>query len=182
MLAIKQKIKSWYLKTLENNQEEFYNKSLIIKIFCLIGTISYLTLGTWGLIKQMWILSTFIYSSAILFTLFIILSIRKKNFLIAQYLTTTYISILLLSLMTNTNIYETGIIWSLLFPACSLFVLGIRKGIILSLIYLVITVLLIFLPLPFINKSSSIHESRISDWGESPVFPFPKYIADPCSK
>jgi len=154
MIALKKKLNSWLIKLEDKGSVEFFNKILLTQVFCLISVIFLAIFGINAIFYKKWFLSGVLISSSIIFLLIIIYLNKTKKYITSKYLSVGLLSLVFLFLLTTGGINETGILWSLIYPAFSLLILGLQKGSIFSGIYLFIAIIIIFLPESVIHNIS----------------------------
>lgn len=129
------------------------NRIILINAFSFISLIFLIFYAFLGLFNRTFILSGILFAVAFLDLLNIIKLIRSRNIRFSEYFLVTLFSVLIFYLLINGGPWELGYIWSLTFPALSLVLLGLKRGSLASLVYLVIAMILVIPDYSFVEMN-----------------------------
>ena len=119
------------------------NRIILINAISLIALVFLVIYAILALFNRNYILSGILTAVAILSLLNVIQLIRSRNTRFSEYFLVCLFSVLMFYLLIEGGPWELGYIWSLTFPALSLVLLGLKRGSIASLIFLIIAMILI---------------------------------------
>ena len=119
------------------------NRIILINAISLIALVFLVIYAILALFNRNFILSGILTAVAILSLLNVIQLIRSRNTRFSEYFLVCLFSVLMFYLLIEGGPWELGYIWSLTFPALSLVLLGLKRGSIASLIFLIIAMILI---------------------------------------
>jgi PAS domain S-box-containing protein len=126
----------------DNTDIEIKRKARLVYIICIIGIINLVPLGIFAFIKDKLTLGFFdlVVAGALIILL---LLFRKKGYHdLFSYVGVSFIGALFIYLLASGGVNNTGHLWFYTFPLFTLFLLGSRKGAIVTSILLVLAFLI----------------------------------------
>ncbi|MBN1183146.1 MAG: response regulator [Bacteroidales bacterium] len=122
-----------------------HNRSMSLILFSYIGILFFIAFGTYYFIKREFTTAAIIGSSLVIFITSVIYLHKSKNIIIASFLLIGAITILFLYMIMSGGTDNTGIVWMVIYPLATIYLMGIRHGTIFSIVFLMLSVFLLFL-------------------------------------
>ncbi len=134
------------LNLLDKCNEINIKKTFIIHLFSILGVLFLLPFAVYNLIEGLYIRGIFESVAALLFILNLVILNFRKQWKFSGYLFIFLCAILFIYLLISTQHTKAGHLWILLFPPIAIYIMDMKKGVILSGIYLLIIIVLCFFP------------------------------------
>ena len=128
-----------------NFDQNTINKVIVLNAITIIGISVITAFGTIALIESIYMLACADYTAAIMLTMIVIYLRKAGKYDIASILGTSFAGIFFLYLFMTGGAYNTGPLWFYTFPLFASFLLGSKKGAILTLILLATSLLSLLL-------------------------------------
>ena len=122
------------------------NKVIITNIFSLLGIVFFIFFGALGVFHHNYLHASVIGITALLITINLIVLHKTKNTKTSDTFILSIISILYLYLLVTGGDNETGYLWALSYPVICIFVSGIKRGTLFSILFLVILTIILLVP------------------------------------
>jgi len=122
------------------------NKVIITNIFSLLGIVFFIFFGALGVFHHNYLHASVIGITALLITINLIVLHKTKNTKTSDTFILSIISILYLYLLVTGGDNETGYLWALSYPVICIFVSGIKRGTLFSILFLVIMTIILLVP------------------------------------
>jgi len=119
------------------------NRILMCNIFSTLGITFFLTFAVIDFFSQAYLVSLILAAAALLTAGNMYYMTRSLNVRFSIPFLNGLMAVLLLSILITGGVDNTGYLWGLLFPVMSLILMGLRIGSISSLLYLIITGIII---------------------------------------
>jgi CheY-like chemotaxis protein/signal transduction histidine kinase len=126
--------------------KEIVNKMIINNSFSIISLFYFLGFGIYSIFEHYYLHAIILFSTLVLLLFNIFFLQKTKKPASSAYFLHFIVSLLFLYFFVSGGIAKTGYIWSLAYPVISIYLLGIKRGGIFSLIYFGILAVLILLP------------------------------------
>ena len=127
-------------------KEQVY-QSMALILFSYIGVLFLIFFGVLAISKADMLHATILGISALLYTIGDIYLYKTKKLGISAFYLAVVTSLFFIYMFTTGGTGQTGILWIVLYPLVTIYVLGIKKGSIFSAIFLLISIfLLVFAP------------------------------------
>jgi CheY-like chemotaxis protein/signal transduction histidine kinase len=122
------------------------NKVIITNIFSILGIVFFIFFGALGVFHHNYLHASVIGITALLITINLIVLHKTKNTKTSDTFILSIISILYLYLLVTGGDNETGYLWALSYPVICIFVSGIKRGTLFSILFLVILAIILLVP------------------------------------
>ncbi len=126
--------------------KQVVNKIIITNIFTILGTFFFLFFGVLGIFHHNYLHASVIGITTFLLAINLIVLHKTKNTKTSDNFIISLISILFIYLLVTGGDNETGYLWAFSYPVICIFVNGIKRGTVYSLIFLIIMAIIILVP------------------------------------
>lgn len=144
-----QKWKHWFSTTLNAGaiKHSFTNSSrraFIINLFCLVGALFTTPLGLLSLVKGNFLVGASLLTIATIYTLNHLYLRRTRNYLFSANVILYPLYALMLYLVYSGGVNGTGHVWIYCIPPVSLFLHGLKRGLLEVFLFIVALVFILF--------------------------------------
>lgn len=140
----------------EKTDPQIQSRILLTNVFSSLGIIFFAGFGVTALLNQLYWLSLILLTAGLLTFFNTIFLVRTQKIQQSVGFLLGLMAILLLVLLIHGGTHGTGHLWGLTFPAIALILLGIKRGSIASLVYLVLSAVLLFGRFPFVQVDYTV--------------------------
>ena len=131
---------------LEGCSKKVTNRIVVTNIFTCIGILIFLIFTLIALINKNFLHVSVLSAAIILLGLNLLVLHQTKNVYFSDNFILALITLIFTYLLINGGDNETGYLWVFSYPVISLFICGLRKGSIYSLVFLAIIGIIVFIP------------------------------------
>jgi CheY-like chemotaxis protein/signal transduction histidine kinase len=122
------------------------NKIIITNIFSILGIVFFIFFSGLGIYHHNYLHASVIGIAAFLIAINLFVIHKTKNTKASDTFIISIISILYIYLLVSGGDNETGYLWALSYPLICIFVSGIKRGTLFSLIFLLILAIILIVP------------------------------------
>jgi CheY-like chemotaxis protein/signal transduction histidine kinase len=126
--------------------KQVVNKIIITNIFSILGIIFFIFFCILGVLHHNSVHAAVLGITAILTAVNLIVLHKTKNTKVTDSFLLSVISLLFLYLLVTGGDNETGYLWALSYPVICVFVSGLKRGSLFSIIFLAIMAIVVFMP------------------------------------
>lgn len=123
-------------KILKQNYDRV--KHIVIIVNSLMGIFFGISYGLRGLSHEEALLYTADFLTAAMFTAVLVFALKYPSSRIPYYTSVSFMTLFFLYLFVTGGAEDTGFLWSLIIPLCSIFMLGWKAGVIYSVGYFLV--------------------------------------------
>lgn len=127
-------------------ERQVINQIIITNIFSILGGLFFIFFGVLGLFHHNYLHASVIGATTLLLALNLIALHKTKKTKFSDNFILSIISLLYFYLFVTGGDNETGYIWIFSYPVICIFVSGIKRGTVFSLLFLAIVTIVILLP------------------------------------
>ncbi len=139
--------KIFRLDLLDKCDEVNIKKTFIIHTFSVLGVLFLFPFAVYNIIDGLYAKGIIEAVTAFLFILNMIILRFRKQSKFSGFLFILFCAFIFLYLLISTDPSRVGHIWILLFPPIVIYIMDIKKGVLISGIFLLIIIILFFIPL-----------------------------------
>jgi CheY-like chemotaxis protein len=151
-MHIQEKIFKFFSFGLEDETEiQILTRILLTNIFSTLGILFFLLFALLDYFKGEMLFTWILLAASGLVVLNVVYLVRTRRVQHSILFLLGLMAVLLLFLLVTGGTFATGYLWALTFPIISLILLGIRRGSISSLVFLLLAAVVMFGGLPFIG-------------------------------
>jgi len=132
------------------DDEDMARKTVLNSVFTFIGTLFFLIFGISSIFYSYYVLAAILGLGILVMCGNYVYFRRKKNFEISSSILIGTITVAFLYLLVSGGFKGTGVVWIFTYPIITLFLLGSKKGSIISGIFILVLFLTILFPGPLI--------------------------------
>ncbi len=151
MLTQEKIIKFFSFGINEKTDPQIQTRILLTNIFSSLGIIFFTGFAVTALFNQLYWLSLILFTASLLTLLNTVFLIRTQKIQYAVWFLLGLMALLLLVILIHGGTHGTGHLWGLTFPMIALILLGIKRGSIASLIFLVLAAVILYSRFPFVQ-------------------------------
>ena len=140
----------------EKTDPQIQTRILLTNIFSALGIIFFVGFALVALINQLYWLALILISACLLTLLNTIYLARSRKIRQASGFLFGLMAVLLLVMLIHGGTSGTGYLWGLIFPVIALILLGIKRGSMASLIYMVLSAIVLYGGFPFVQADYDI--------------------------
>ncbi len=133
----------------EKTDPQIQNRILLTNIFSSLGIVFFVGFAVTALFNQLYWLSLILFTAGLLTLINTIFVIRTQRIHNSIGFLLGLMAVLLLAILIHGGTNGTGYLWGLTFPVIALILLGIKRGSIASLIFMVLSAVVLFSKFPF---------------------------------
>lgn len=135
----------------EKIDPQIQTRILLTNIFSSLGIVFFVGFAVTALLNQFYGLSLILFMAGLLTAFNTIFLIRTQRIHHAVGFLLGLMALLLLVILIHGGTYGTGHLWGLTFPAIALILLGIKRGSIASLVFMVLSAIVLYGNFPFVQ-------------------------------
>jgi CheY-like chemotaxis protein len=135
----------------EKTDPQLQTRILLTNIFSVLGIVFFLGFAMAALINQLYWLTLILTSSSLLTLFNTIYLAKSRKIRQATGFLLGLMAVLLLVILIHGGTQGTGYLWGLSFPVIALILLGIKRGSMASLIYMVLSAIILYSHFPFVQ-------------------------------
>ena len=135
----------------EKTEPQIQTRILLTNIFSSLGIVFFVGFAVTALFNQLYWLSLILFTAGLLTLFNTIFLVRTQRIHYATGFLLGLMAVLLLVILIHGGTNGTGHLWGLTFPVIALILLGIKRGSIASLIYMVLSAVVLFGKFPFVQ-------------------------------
>lgn len=151
MLTQEKIIKFFSFGLNEKTDPQIQSRILLTNIFSSLGIVFFIGFAVTALLNQLYWLSLILFLASLLTLLNTIYLIRTQRIHYAVGFLLGLMSGLLLVILIHGGTHGTGHLWGLTFPVIALILLGIKRGSIAALVYMVLSAVVLYGKFPFVQ-------------------------------
>ena len=151
MLTQEKIIKFFSFGLNEKTDPQIQSRILLTNIFSSLGIVFFIGFAVTALLNQLYWLSLILFTASLLTLLNTIYLIRTQRIHYAVGFLLGLMSGLLLVILIHGGTHGTGHLWGLTFPVIALILLGIKRGSIAALVYMVLSAVVLYGKFPFVQ-------------------------------
>lgn len=145
------RVKRWLLLTVDagdiaNSLSNRSRRIFIINLFCLVGVLFTAPLGIMSLLRGHYVMGISLLCIAMLYLSNHLYLRKTRNYLFSANVILYPLYSLILLLVYSGGINGTGHVWVYCIPPVSLFLHGLKRGLLEVLVFLIALVLILYLP------------------------------------
>lgn len=133
----------------EKTDPQIQNRILLTNIFSSLGIVFFVGFAVTALFNQLYWLSLILFTAGLLTLLNTIFIVRTQRIHDSIGFLLGLMAVLLLTILIHGGTNGTGYLWGLTFPVIALILFGIKRGSITSLIFMVLSAVILFSKFPF---------------------------------
>jgi CheY-like chemotaxis protein len=135
----------------EKTDPQIQTRILLTNIFSSLGIVFFVGFAFTALFNQLYWLSLILFTASLLtlFNTFYLIRTQRIRFAVGFLL--GLMAVLLLVILIHGGTNGTGHLWGLTFPVIALILLGIKRGSIASLVYMVLSAVVLYGKFPFVQ-------------------------------
>jgi CheY-like chemotaxis protein/signal transduction histidine kinase len=131
---------------LDGCSKKVSNRIVVTNIFSFIGIILFLLFAILALINKNFLHASVLGAAIILLGINLLVLHQTRNVYFSDNFILALITLIYTYLLVNGGDNETGYLWVFSYPVISMFICGLRKGTIYSLVFLAIIAIIVLLP------------------------------------
>jgi CheY-like chemotaxis protein len=135
----------------EKIDPQIQTRILLTNIFSSLGIVFFVGFAVTALLNQLYGLSLILFMAGLLTAFNTIFLIRTQRIHHAVGFLLGLMALLLLVILIHGGTHGTGHLWGLTFPAIALILLGIKRGSIASLVFMVLSAIVLYGNFPFVQ-------------------------------
>ncbi len=135
----------------EKTDPQIQTRILLTNIFSSLGIAFFLGFAVTAVLNQLYWLSLILFTTSLLTILNILYLVRTQRIGHAIGFLLLLMAGLLLIILIHGGTNGTGHLWSLTFPVIALILLGIRRGSMASLVFMVLSAVILYSNFPFVQ-------------------------------
>ena len=144
-----------------NLDNEDKRHAFVLSLFSIVGLAITATMAIIAIFEQRYILGTTLLISSVIFLIAFASQQKTNNTKIASIITTFSLYSLMIYLVYSGGVDNTGPIWMFMVSPVSLFIRGLRQGLIDITLFLIIISVIIFVPDTYISNESYSSEFKL---------------------
>jgi hypothetical protein len=140
----------------EKTDPQIQTRILLTNIFSTLGIAFFVGFALAALINQLYWLALILVCASLLTLFNIIYLARSRKIRQATGFLLGLMAVLLLVMLIHGGTSGTGYLWGLSFPVIALILLGIKRGSLVSLVYMVLSAIILFSRFPFVQADYDV--------------------------
>ena len=135
----------------EKTDPQIQTRILLTNIFSSLGIVFFVGFAVTALFNQLYWLSLILFTAGLLTLFNTLFLVRTQRIHFAVGFLLGLMAVLLLVILIHGGTQGTGHLWGLTFPVIALILLGIKRGSIASLVYMVLSAIVLYGKFPFVQ-------------------------------